>query len=93
MRGDVRCDTSYAMRDEGLEAALLEERVLRNMSEGWRLRGPSLALGPTGWMEKLGRKQEDRSRNTTQRRPRDAKKDTIYDEGEACAAFLATAVR
>jgi hypothetical protein len=42
-------------------------------------------------MEKLERERGDRTHNTTQRRPKRREEDTIYDKGEACAAFPATA--
>jgi hypothetical protein len=44
-------------------------------------------------MEKLKWKRADSTHNTTQHNEdqRDAKKDTIYDKGEACAAFPAMA--
>lgn len=40
-------------------------------------------------MEKLERERGDQSRNTTKTKRRE--EDTIYDKGEACAAFPATA--
>jgi len=52
-------------------------------------RVPSLALGLTGRTEKLARNEQ--TKLTTQRRPRDVKRIPIYDKGEACAAFPATA--
>jgi hypothetical protein len=86
--GHVRgCDMSCAMRDGGFVRALLEERVSRNTSERWE---PVYSLAPgLAGRRRLNGERADRTHNTTQPRPRDAKKDTIYDEGEACAAFRA----